>query len=57
MICVSLVAGNREQLLKDLEQAARVADLVEFRLDYMPGARPRELVTLGPLPAIFTCRR
>ncbi len=57
MICVSLVAGNREQLLKDLEQAARVADLVEFRLDYMPGARPRELATLGPLPAIFTCRR
>ncbi len=57
MICVSLVAGNREQLVKDLEQAARVADLVEFRLDYMPGARPRQLVTLGPLPAIFTCRR
>jgi len=57
MICVPLVSPNRGQLLEDLAQAAQVADLVEFRLDHMPGARPRDLLALGRLPAIFTCRR
>jgi len=57
MICVSLVSETGAQLRHDLAQAARVADLVEFRLDYLRGARPGELLALSPLPAVFTCRR
>ena len=57
MICVPLVAETAEQLREDLARAARVADLVEFRLDYLRDARPRELLALSPLPAVFTCRR
>ena len=57
MICVPLVSGSRQELERDLREAARVADVVEFRLDYLGGARPRELLALSPLPAIFTCRR
>jgi 3-dehydroquinate dehydratase/shikimate dehydrogenase len=57
MICVPLVSSSREELEQDLHEAARAADVVEFRLDYLAGARPRELLPLSRLPAIFTCRR
>ncbi len=57
MICVALITDSADRLRRDLELVAGKADLVEFRLDRMPGARPRDLLALSPLPAIFTCRR
>ena len=57
MICVPLTGSTTEEMLAGAVRAKALgADLVEFRLDYMPAPEVAQLVANKPLPAILTCR-
>ena len=58
MICISLTSTSLGQLRKDIAQAARVADAIEIRLDYLPvNADLSAAFAARPKPMIVTCRR
>ena len=58
MICVSLTSPTLEQLKQDMARAARVADVIEVRLDYLPlGTDVSPALADRPKPVIATCRR
>lgn len=61
LICVPLVARTVEEMVADAVAAAAAGgDLVEIRLDFIEGFRPREHLPLllrgCPLPALVTYR-
>ena len=56
LIAVSLAVSRPARLGRDLETAARWADLVELRLDLMPWLDLRTALRGLPLPAIVTVR-
>jgi len=56
MICVSTTAATEGALAADLAQAARVADLVEIRMDHAPSADLKRLLENRPCPVIVTNR-
>jgi hypothetical protein len=61
LICVPLVARTVEEMLADAVAAAAAGgDLVEIRLDFIQGFRPREHLPLllrgCPLPVLATYR-
>lgn len=57
MICVSIAAPDMLGALRAVAQAAKGgADLVELRLDLIPGFDLEALLCERPLPVIVTCR-
>jgi len=58
MLCVSLTSSNLGQLHNDIAKAARDADAIEIRLDYLPvNADLSATIRARPKPIIVTCRR
>ncbi|NQT18698.1 MAG: type I 3-dehydroquinate dehydratase, partial [Planctomycetes bacterium] len=58
MICVSLASSDLAQLQQDITAAARVADAIEIRLDYLPmNIDLTAVLAARPKPIIVTCRR
>ncbi len=56
LLAAAIGAPDTTAVLRALEQAARVADLAEVRLDYMDECDLPRLVRERPLPLIITCR-
>jgi len=61
LVCVPLVARTMEEMVADAAAAAAAgSDLVEIRLDFIQGFRPREhlpqLLRGCPLPVLVTYR-
>jgi 3-dehydroquinate dehydratase/shikimate dehydrogenase len=64
MICVPITAASTAEAIRDLAEAAALADLVELRLDFLHdrdlralfAARPASPATGRPVPVIATCR-
>ncbi|HUS58664.1 MAG TPA: shikimate dehydrogenase [Planctomycetota bacterium] len=58
MICISLTSTDLDKLHKDMSRAAKLADVIEVRLDYLPDNIDIGAVLAGrPKPVIVTCRR
>jgi len=56
MICIPIVARTTDAIAEEMWAAARIADLVELRLDYAPSADLERLLRNRPCPVIVTCR-
>ena len=56
MICVSIVSGTEEAIAADMAAAAKVADLVELRMDFAPGVDVGRLLAHRPCRVIVTHR-
>lgn len=39
MICIPIIANNLDDVLRDMEDASKFADIVELRLDYIKKSR------------------
>ena len=56
MICIPIVASTEQDGLLDLERAERIADVIEFRLDLLPGDSWSLLLGKRTKPCIVTLR-
>jgi 3-dehydroquinate dehydratase/shikimate dehydrogenase len=56
MICIPITARTQHEIVEEMVSAARIADLVELRLDYAPKVALPELLMNRPRPVIVTCR-
>jgi len=56
MICIPIVARTQDAMTAEMAEAAKVADLVELRLDFAPGADVQKLIENRPCPVIVTHR-
>lgn len=56
MICVPVTGKSVPEVREQMAAAAKVADLVELRMDYMPGLALRALLENRPCPVIVTNR-
>lgn len=57
MICIPIVAKTTTAMAEEMRTAAKLADLVELRMDYAPGADLDALLRNRPCPLIITNRR
>ena len=55
-IAVPITAPSMDQALKDMDEAAKVADIIELRVDYMLSPKLERLLAHSPLPVIVTNR-
>lgn len=56
MICIPIIANTMEDALKDIEEASKVADSIELRLDYIKKPDLRLLLKKCTKPVIVTNR-
>ncbi len=56
MICIPVTARDEATIARDMAESARLADLVELRMDYAPGADLKRLLENRPCPVIVTNR-
>ncbi len=56
MICIPITATTQGAILADMTAAAKVADLVELRLDFARGYDLKALIESRPCPVIVTNR-
>lgn len=56
MICIPITGKTQVEIAEQMFSASRLADLVELRLDYAPGAALPELLAGRRCPVIVTCR-
>ena len=57
MICIPIVAAITDSAIEKMERAASLADLVELRIDRIPGADLERLLAARRTPVIVTNRR
>ncbi len=57
MICIPIAAATTDAAILRMERAAPLADLVELRIDRIPGADLERLLTARRTPVIVTNRR
>ena len=56
MICIPIAAATTDAAIERMERAATLADLVELRIDRIPGADLERLLTACRTPVIVTNR-
>jgi 3-dehydroquinate dehydratase/shikimate dehydrogenase len=56
MLCIPITADTNEKALQEIQQAARQADVVELRLDYISHPNLEKLLSHRLRPTIATCR-
>jgi 3-dehydroquinate dehydratase/shikimate dehydrogenase len=56
MICIPIIGRTQGEIEADMASAARLADVVELRMDYAPGADLRRLLEKRAGPVIVTNR-
>jgi 3-dehydroquinate dehydratase/shikimate dehydrogenase len=56
MICIPITARTQREIVEEMISAARIADVVELRLDYAPKVALPELLQSCRGPVIVTCR-
>jgi 3-dehydroquinate dehydratase/shikimate dehydrogenase len=56
LLCATVFEPDRERALEWARRAARLADLVEIRLDPLSDPAPEPLVESAPCPVVLTCR-
>ncbi|HID47503.1 MAG TPA: type I 3-dehydroquinate dehydratase [Methanothermococcus okinawensis] len=56
MICIPIVEGNIRDALVSAERALEVADIVEFRVDYLREIKEEDIVEMAKYPSIITIR-
>ncbi len=56
MICVPIIAETNDEALEKIDKAAKVADLIELRMDYLPNPDLPRLLKKKTKPVIVTCR-
>lgn len=57
MICIPIAATQTDEAIEKMERAASLADLVELRIDRIPGADLKRLLAARRTPVIITNRR
>jgi 3-dehydroquinate dehydratase type I len=57
VICIPIAAATTDAAIDRMERAAFLADLVELRIDRIPGADLKRLLTARRTPVIVTNRR
>jgi 3-dehydroquinate dehydratase type I len=57
VICIPIAAARTEEVIEKMERAATLADLVELRIDRIPGADLKRLLSARRAPVIVTNRR
>ena len=57
MICIPIAAATTDAAIERMERAAPLADLVELRIDQIPGADLKRLLAARHTPVIVTNRR
>jgi 3-dehydroquinate dehydratase type I len=57
MICIPIAAATTDSAIEKMESAASLADLIELRIDRIPGADLERLLAARRTPVIVTNRR
>ncbi|MDP1989898.1 MAG: type I 3-dehydroquinate dehydratase [Syntrophales bacterium] len=57
MICIPIAAATTDSAIEKMESAASLADLIELRIDRIPGADLKRLLAARRTPVIVTNRR
>lgn len=56
MICIPIIANNLDDVLRDMEDASKFADIVELRLDYIKNPDLKRILERRVKPVIVTNR-
>lgn len=56
MICIPIIANCMEDALKDIEEASKIADIIELRFDYIKNPDVKQLLKRCTKPVIVTNR-
>jgi len=56
MICIPIIENNIKDALISAERALEVADIVEFRVDYLKRIRKKDIAKMAKYPSIITIR-
>ena len=56
MICLPVVENNIDEAIKKAEEYLKIADLVEFRIDFMENVNEEDIEKLAKYPCIITVR-
>ncbi|MCQ6253988.1 type I 3-dehydroquinate dehydratase [Methanocaldococcus sp.] len=56
MICLPVVENNINEAIKKAEEYLKIADLVEFRIDFMENVNEKDIKKLAKYPCIITVR-
>ncbi|MBW9221681.1 type I 3-dehydroquinate dehydratase [Methanothermococcus sp. SCGC AD-155-C09] len=56
MICIPIIENNIENAIISAEKALEVADIVEFRVDYIRDIKEKDIVKMTNYPSIITIR-
>lgn len=57
MICVPIIATSNEAALKDIDEANKVADFIELRIDYIKKPNVKKLIERAKKKVIVTNRK
>ena len=55
-IAIPITATSMDEALKDMDKAAKVADIIELRIDYMDSPDLKKLIGYSQIPKIVTNR-
>ncbi|UJS22219.1 MAG: shikimate dehydrogenase [Candidatus Brocadia sp.] len=56
MICIPIIANNLDDALRDMDEASKVADIIEVRLDYLKNPDLKCILERRTKPVIITNR-
>ncbi|MBW9221221.1 type I 3-dehydroquinate dehydratase [Methanothermococcus sp. SCGC AD-155-M21] len=56
MICIPIIESNIEDAIISAERALEVADIVEFRADYIRDIKEKDIIKMTNYPSIITIR-
>ncbi|KAB2836135.1 MAG: shikimate dehydrogenase [Candidatus Brocadia sp.] len=56
MICIPVIANNLDDVLRDITEASKVADIIEVRLDYLKNPDLKRILEGRTKPVIITNR-